>query len=412
MDSESILTSAEERIRETRAALARFNFVAASGEPLAGFRGRVRLVNHEFKLGCNAFGVGRDGAEWREYEARFARLLNFGTLPFYWNRYEADEGRPGAAAVAAMAEWCASSGVTTKGHPLVWHEQFPEWAEALPDEEVIARLEARVRGIVGEFEGLIDIWDVVNEATVSERFDNAIGRWMKSRGASACVGDALSWAREAAPGARLLYNDFNVSPEFEALAEGLACGGTPLSALGVQSHMHKGAWTAERVWNTCETYARFGLPLHFTEMTILSGRLKTDDDWHAVQPGWTTTAEGEARQLAEGSAIYTALFSHPAVEAVTWWDFSDRASWQGAPSGLLRADMSPKPLYDWLVDSFCPGGRWSTDAAVAADAHGRARAECFFGDYECTGRCPEGPSFAGRFTLTRKGPREVDVILA
>ena len=42
------------------------------------------------------------------------------------------------------------------------------------------------------------------------------------------------------------------------------------------------------------------------------------------------------------------IFSHPAVEAITWWDFSDRGAWQRAPAGFLRDDLSPKPAYERL----------------------------------------------------------------
>ena len=47
--------------------------------------------------------------------------------------------------------------------------------------------------------------------------------------------------------------------------------------------------------------------------------------------------------------FYTALFAHPAVQAITWWDFSDLGAWLGAPAGWLRRDMSPKPVYDRLM---------------------------------------------------------------
>ncbi|MCD6507549.1 hypothetical protein J7M22_13115 [Candidatus Poribacteria bacterium] len=44
------------------------------------------------------------------------------------------------------------------------------------------------------------------------------------------------------------------------------------------------------------------------------------------------------------------LFSHPSVEAITWWDFSDRGAWQGTAAGFLRKDMSPKPAYERLTE--------------------------------------------------------------
>lgn len=59
---------------------------------------------------------------------------------------------------------------------------------------------------------------------------------------------------------------------------------------------------------------------------------------------WPSTPEGEERQRREWREMYEILFSHPKVEAITGWDFADGA-WLNAPSGLLRADNSPKPSY-------------------------------------------------------------------
>jgi GH35 family endo-1,4-beta-xylanase len=53
----------------------------------------------------------------------------------------------------------------------------------------------------------------------------------------------------------------------------------------------------------------------------------------------------------QASEFYSLLLAEPGVRAVTWWDFSDLAAWQGAPAGLLDKDMSPKPLYHWLMEN-------------------------------------------------------------
>lgn len=65
----------------------------------------------------------------------------------------------------------------------------------------------------------------------------------------------------------------------------------------------------------CETYARFGRPLHFTETTVLSGSLKAkdDNDWRKARTDWPTTAEGEAEQLDYGRKFYAHLFDSPSV---------------------------------------------------------------------------------------------------
>jgi len=413
MSNEQILGQAESRIEKHRTADARLRFVDGAGKPLAGVSAQVRLTRHEFRLGCNAYRLGAidDAALQRAYDERFAAVLNYATLPFYWGGYEPAKDQTQEERLDAMADWCRRQRIATKGHPLVWHEVFPKWAEGLDDAEALRRQEERVKQIVYRFQGRIDVWDVVNEATVSHRFDNAVGRWMKKHGAAKCVGEALRWAHESNPHATLLYNDFNVSPDFEKLVQALLDLKAPLGTLGIQSHMHKGTWPIERVWEVCESYARFALPLHFTEATVLSGDLKKpdDNDWHRRHDDWHSTPDGEARQLEFGTRFYTVLFSHPAVEAVTWWDFSDHGAWQGAPAGLVRHDMSPKPLYDWLIDAFQK--RWATHATIAADASGRAALRCFFGEHEVRGRLESGAEVHGSFVLERKGSRTVDVRL-
>jgi endo-1,4-beta-xylanase len=409
VNEQEILASSSERIQQSRTAEVRLHLVDESGEPLRDTKAHVQLARHEFKFGCNAFLLNwvADDKLRRAYEERFTALLNYATLPFYWAGYERAKDVTQEERLRGMAEWCARHQVPAKGHPLVWHEVFPKWGHDCPDDEVLARLERRVKEIVSLFRGSVDIWDVVNEATVSHRFDNAIGRWIAAKGAASCAAQALHWAREANPSATLLYNDFNVSEDFQGLIAALLDRGAPLDAIGIQSHMHKGTWPLEKAWQVCETYARFGLPLHWTELTILSGRLKAvdDDDWHARRTDWPSTPQGEAAQAEYGAKLYTLLFSHPAVEAITWWDLSDHGSWQGAPSGLIREDMTPKPLYERLHQLVRE--EWSTDVRTTSDENGQVRLRCFFGRYQVE----VAPHLAGSFDLCRNGERSIEVKL-
>ena len=73
--------------------------------------------------------------------------------------------------------------------------------------------------------------------------------------------------------------------------------------------------------------------------------------------------------------LYT-LSSHPKA-AITWWDLMDGA-WQGAPAGLVRADLSPKPAYSRLLARI--KGTWWTKQAVT-DSHGEVHFRGFLGDF-------------------------------
>jgi hypothetical protein len=82
------------------------------------------------------------------------------------------------------------------------------------------------------------------------------------------------------------------------------------------------------------------------------------------------------------------LFSHPAVEAITWWDFSDDGAWQGAPAGLLRKDLSPKPAYETLQRLI--KHQWWTNVEATTDVHGKATFRGFHGDYQAVVRSADG----------------------
>jgi endo-1,4-beta-xylanase len=402
--NEQLVEQARERIRRERWYNVRLVIKAAPGVSLAGARVTVTLTRHAFRFGCNGFGLTTiaDRGLGRAYEERFAALLNYATLPFYWGSYEPQRGVTRESALRQMAAFCQERHIATKGHPLAWHEVFPAWAQQLDDAEVLDALRQRVRALVSGFRGLVDTWDVVNEATVSARYDNAVGRWAAQKGAAPMVAELLRIAHIANPQAELLYNDFNLrAPEYRALVQALVDAQAPLHALGLQSHMHVQTWPLEETWKLCENYARWGLPLHFTELTILSGRAKdpNDKDWHTVHTDWPTTPEGEAGQLRYGEALYTLLYSHPAVEAITWWDFSDHQAWQGAPAGLLRADMSPKPLYERLQQLIW--GEWATHAQGIIGQDETFVARCAAGEHQVEVITPSGDKLSGTFSLAK-----------
>jgi endo-1,4-beta-xylanase len=373
------------RIQEHRTTMATLIVVDAEGRRLAHRPVVIEQKAHQFLFGCNAFRLNpADTSEPQiAYQEQFAALWNFATLPFYWGSYEPTQGEPREARVRAMAEWCRDQGLLTKGHPLCWHEVTPRWAAQLPVDEMHRLQLNRITREVTAFSGLVDTWDVVNEAVIMPRFDrvpNPISALARELERVPLIQQTFDAARRANPSAFLLLNDYITSAEYEELIQATLDAGVRLDAIGIQSHMHSGYRGAAWAWETCEQFSRFGKPLHFTELTILSGPTRTDiryggpphDDWH-------TTPEGERLQADQVEEIYRVLFSHPSVEAITWWDFTDHA-WLGAPAGYLRRDMSPKPAYDRLL-SMIQEEWWTGRQTVTTDEHGRVSFRGFLGRY-------------------------------
>ncbi len=384
LSEQELWDGAETRIEKHRKAEATVTVLDATGKPVPGARVELEQTRHAFLFGSNIYTWGRHKSEEAEaaYRNRFAELLNYATLGFYWASYEPRRGEPEHARTEQIARWCRAHDVATKGHPLAWNHADPRW---LPDdpEEVVRLQLARIDDCVTRFRGQIDRWDVVNEAAHFERDEfqrrapkltNAWQQMGRMEFARAC----FRHARKANPEALLLINDYRTDAAYERVVEQLVDDeGRPLyDVIGIQSHMHGGAWSNQRIWEVCERYAKFGVPLHFTEVTILSGQRQ----WQQPADGtWPSTSEGEAYQAREVVRFYTMLFSHPAVEAITWWDFSDFGAWKRAPAGFLRADMTPKPAYDQLKQLV--KDTWWTRASLTTGTDGAAAVRGFLGDY-------------------------------
>jgi len=380
------------------------------GKAIRGARIKVEQLRHDFRFGSNFFMFDYCGnAELEEqYRARFEALLNYCTLGFYWADYERERDKPRYAYTDEVVAWTREHGITCKGHPLVWDHpaSSPGW---LPDDpKEIERLSTtRVREIVSRYKGRIDIWDVVNEAAhlASKPNKTKMADWAATLGAVPYVTEHLRVARAANPQATLLVNDYRTDPAYYKILDSLRDNGRPIfDAIGIQSHMHDGVWPLQKVWDTCDTYGKLGPPLHFTESTIVSGPRK------GLGKNWgETTAEGEARQADRTVKFYTALFAHPSVHAITWWDFSDLSAWQGAPAGWLRRDMSPKPVYDRLTDLI--KGEWWTKIEPTTDSHGQAKLRAFYGHYRLTAQARVGQPVVKEVHLERGNQNQFELTI-
>ena len=374
----ALLAGADARIDKYRKELGTVKVVDAAGQPIPDARVEIRQIRHQFLFGCNAFQLMKyeDGNDELKYQQEFTDLFNYATLGFYWSSYEPEDGKASASdKLTQQARWLRDHGVVCKGHPLVWHQTVPRWAPTETD-QIKLRLKRRVTNIVAKFAGLIDRWDVVNEAQDAANADNGVGNLAKSEGAVPYVAEAIEWARAANPKATLLYNDYKLDDGYSKLVTGLFEKNASVDALGLQSHMHRGEWPLTKVWDVCESFNRLGKPLHFTELTVLSG-----DHGYERRLPWPTTPEGEARQAEYVEKLYTLLFSHPAVQAITWWDLMD-GGWQRAPAGLVRADLTPKPAYNRLKELI--KGKWWTSEDLTSNSAGKAAWRGFLGRYRIT----------------------------
>ena len=244
----------------------------------------VDQVSHSFLFGCGAFDTveimktqdGKRKAFLQERMEKWLALFNYGTLPFYWGRYEPTEGHTAYPETIAAAKWLREKGVQVKGHPLCWHTACAPWLMQYSNEEILRRQLDRIHRDVSAFRDVIGLWDVINEVVIMpvfDRYDNAITRICKELGRVSLVKKVFAAAKETDPDAVLLINDFNTSKSYEHLIEDLLEADVPISAIGIQSHQHQCYWGLEKLNDVLIRFSRFGLTIHFTENTLISDEL-------------------------------------------------------------------------------------------------------------------------------------------
>jgi endo-1,4-beta-xylanase len=210
--------------------------------------------------------------------------------------------QPAATACASVrpTRWWPgdkSKGIAVRGHNLFWQAEkwLPAWVAkedfgAKPAAGVERLMREHVRVVAGHFGRDIGSWDVVNEA-----IDPADGKLRQNAltrplGAVEQIDLAFRLAKEYAPHAQLVYNDYMRGDAGSArhragvlaLLADLKKRGTPVHALGLQSHI--GSWDdTDKGREDLAQWRRFldevtamGYDLLITELDVNDRKLPAD----------------------------------------------------------------------------------------------------------------------------------------
>ena len=170
-----------------------------------------------------------------------------------WQATRPGRGTYDFTAMDDMVRWARANDMAMRAHVLLWHrpQWFPEWLNnhdfgANPVAEAEDILVSHIRTVAERYRDSIDSWDVVNEAIDHDArapIETSLSRAMGSP--EAVMDLAFHTAREALPGKQLVYNDYMSWEPAHAghvadvlrLLEGFRARGTPVDALGIQSHI-------------------------------------------------------------------------------------------------------------------------------------------------------------------------------
>jgi len=313
-----------------------------------------------FLFGANCFAVRQDPPGYREH---FAGLLNFGTVPFYLKGFEPEEGRVNSRGADTCLAFLEGNRIRAKGHPLVWFYRAttPEWLDGRTFEGMIEHVHDRVKREVIAYQDRIEVWDVINEAHDWANCYEYSHEQLLELTRAAC--DA---AREADSDCVRIVNSCLVFGEYVAggrahqskgarqlvtpyqYLQHLIRDGVDFEVVGLQLY-YTGFDLFEHK-RLFDRFARLGKPLHVTEVAVPSAT-GVDEGSHFKGPEavprmgvWHRPWDQELQaEWVEG--FYTVCYGHPAVEAVTWWDFSDQPPHFFPHGGFLDKNGAPKASY-------------------------------------------------------------------
>lgn len=229
-----------------------------------------------------------------------------------------------------FAEFARKHHLLLRGHTLVWHEALPSWFKDTVNRKNCEKiLTQHIQQVVGRYAGQMHSWDVVNEAIAFEPRNAQDWRktpWLEFLGED-YIDISFRTAAEADPKAMLVYSDFGLEydkPQDETkrnavlkLLEKLKSQGTPIHALGIQSHLfgNEARFNAQKLRSFLKNVASMGIEILITEMDVIDKKLPLD------------AAVRDRIVAAVYEDYLSVVLDEPAVICVTTWGLSDRHSW-------------------------------------------------------------------------------------
>jgi len=242
----------------------------------------------------------------------------------------------------AIADYAARHDFKLRGHTLFWTptKWYPKWlAEtkfgSAADAEKL--LTEHVRTVCGRYGTRIYSYDVVNEAVQPETGQIRDTNVTRALGGEGFLDLMFHTAREAAPHAQLVYNDYmswerNAVDEMHMrgvlkLLEGFRKRGTPVDALGVQSHIRLlKDWPVARIVRESEGPWR-----RFIDEVVGMGYKLLITEFDVNDHSAPTNPLRRDRMVADYARAYLDLMlSYPQLGDILAWGMTDRYSWLNA----------------------------------------------------------------------------------
>lgn len=308
-------------------------------EPQATLREAAECTNRRAGAALAAARLGESSYTTAAKEFNYVTAEN----EMKWGTLEPSNNQYNYSGADQIYNFAVQNNMDVKFHALVWHNQLPGWVASLNSPQAVrTAMEDHIEAVMNHYKD-IKSWDVVNEAVLTDS-DNGQGnpRWRPSvfynQLGDEYIDVAFKKAREMAPDAQLIYNDYSVDGLTEKAdflyeqMQVLLDRGVPIDALGLQMHIGNpnNTPTPAEIAENMQRFAELGLDIVISEMDVnLCGGRTTD---------W---------QLEIYSGVIAACVAQPACKDITFWGMTDKYTWlDGFAAACSNGDKSRSLLWD------------------------------------------------------------------
>jgi endo-1,4-beta-xylanase len=386
VSQEQLLEQARQRIMNIR----RGNFTLDFGVANAGESIEIRQLSHAFLFGADAFFYNTTGNSSLDAACArlFSRLFNYATIPVYMKGYNEFLDKAYMASrtlyLQGIVSYLHSFNASVKCHPVIWQTmgQIPDQVNKSANVTAADRTAFSLQHIQNVLQNFtnVDIFDLVNEMTHVPNYllgTTGVETWE----------NALAKARSVRSNCTFIANDFNtIAPgdastsnndagRFYDFVKYVVADGYAPGALGFQGHEWMSSWLPlQDIIDTFDAFGTFHIPIHVTEFD--PGSKRYYGGTNSIRRGPMT----EASQAELATDVYTVLFSHPAVSAITWWSFLEDPWWHPELGDYIVARTGHVlQVYDALYDLFHV--QWNSTGTYRLDTEGKLRFTGFYGNY-------------------------------
>jgi endo-1,4-beta-xylanase len=313
------------------------NAATPTGTRLKNIQSRV-LIGTEFPSGFNTMS---DSATFTSIGAAEFNVVTPENA-MKWDATEPSQNNFNYTEADKLVSWAQSNGFKVHGHTMVWHNQTPNWVQNLSASAMQSAMYNHIDKVMNHFKGKILVWDVVNEA-FEENGSYRSSFWYNKLGKS-FIENAFIRARAADPGAKLIYNDYNLeatgskSNAAYNMLKDFKSRGIPIDGIGFQMHLDiQYGFNYNDFASNMQRFADLGLEIYITEMDV---RVSSNPSASELQT-----------QADYYKGVIQKCMAQPAVKAIQIWGFTDKYSWvpgtfPGRGAALIfDSNYNPKASY-------------------------------------------------------------------